>query len=278
MLPWVVQKMPWTSDFVVSHENPPTVQLMDSSDGRDTATACNTSLRQVIATAVEQHTFKGFDRAVSECFRIIGAQLPIHINRTASAIFGTAVQGVHMVVYKHTEDQMKIWVPSRPSTAFSFPGLLDSAVGGGVQAAQSPMQAVIQEADEEASLPGEYLKNHMRSCGALTYMSYTDDRTGYENGLMVPEVVYVYELEIPSEMELKPKDDEVERYTLMDVDEIAQSLKTRQFKPSSAAVMVDFLIRHGIITDENEENYLSLVRHNHRDLPVALSRSCGGKL
>ncbi|KAI2486169.1 NUDIX domain-containing protein [Pyrenophora tritici-repentis] len=270
--------MPWTSDFIVSHEKPPTVRLIDSSDGKSTATACNNALERLVARVVEQCTFRGFDRASSECFRIMGSQLPIHINRTASAIFGTAVQGVHMVVYKRTEDQMKIWVPRRAPTLFSYPDLLDSAVGGGVQATQSPMQAIIQEADEEASLPGEYLRKHMRSCGALTYMSCTDDRTGYENGLMVPEVVYVYELEISSEMELKPKDGEVERYTLMDVDEIAQCLKTHQFKPSSAAVMVDFFIRHGIITDENEVNYLSLVEHIHRDLPIAISRLSGGRL
>jgi 8-oxo-dGTP pyrophosphatase MutT (NUDIX family) len=278
MLPWVVQKMPWTSHFIISHEKPRTVQLIDSSNGKNTVLACNTALEQVVTRAVQQRTFKGFDRASSECFRILGSQLPIHINRTASAIFGTAVRGVHMVVYKRTEAQIKIWVPRRAPTLFSYPDLLDSAVGGGVQAEQSPMQAIIQEAGEEASLPGEYLKKHIQSCGVLTYMSYTDDRTGYENGLMVPEVVYVYDLEVSGEMELKPNDDEVERYTLMDIDQVAQGLKMGQFKPSSAAVMLDFFIRHGIITDENEVNYLSLVGHNHRNLPIAVSRLDGGKL
>ncbi|KAF2246947.1 hypothetical protein BU26DRAFT_521326 [Trematosphaeria pertusa] len=278
MLPWVVNQMPWTSDFVISHEKPRTVQLLDSSNGANTAQACNTALEKVISKAIDQRAFKGFDRASSEQFRVIGSRLPIHISRTASAIFGIAVRGVHMIVYKRTAGHMKIWVPRRAPTLFSYPDLLDSAVGGGVRADESPFQAMIHEADEEASITGPYLKDNVRSCGALTYMSVTDGRTGYEKGLLVPEVVYVYELEAPEDMELKPNDDEVGRYDLMDVDQIARELKAKRFKPSAAAVMVDFFIRHGIITDDNEPDFLRLIGHIHRPLPVPISRSNEEKL
>ncbi|KAF2651129.1 hypothetical protein K491DRAFT_682438 [Lophiostoma macrostomum CBS 122681] len=271
ILSWVARTLCWTPDFIVTHDIPRTVQLLDRSDGASTAQVCNAALQEVVAKAEEQHLFKGFARVLSEQFRILGSPEPVHISRTAAAIFGIAVRGVHMVVFTHTAGRMKIWVPRRASTSFSFPDLLDSAVGGGIRADESPLQALTHEADEEASIDCDYLKNHVRACGALTYISTTDSRTGYEDGLMIPEVAYLYELEVPPEMELRPNDHEVGKYHLMDVEDVALSVKNRQFKPSSAAVMVDFLIRHGVITDENEPDYLRLLDHLHRPLPVPVS-------
>jgi 8-oxo-dGTP pyrophosphatase MutT (NUDIX family) len=156
---------------------------------------------------------------------------------------------------------------------FSYPNFLDSAVGCGIGADQSPLQIVIKEAHEEASTAGTYLKDNIRLCGSLTYISRTDGHSGYELGLMVPEVAYVYELEVSDEIELCPNDDEVGQYHLMDVTQVSRALRARQFKPSSAAVMVGFFIWHGIVIDNNEPDYLSLVGHTHRYLPVLIARS-----
>ncbi|KAF2501287.1 hypothetical protein BU16DRAFT_500289 [Lophium mytilinum] len=269
ILPWVVKAMPWTSDFIISHDKPRTVQLADSSNGAHTAKTCNSALEKVVSNVIKAQTFKGFNDPSLEPFRIAGARDSIYVARSAASLFGITVRGIHMVVYTRTPDGMKIWVPRRAPTLFSFPNLLDSAVGGGIRADESPFEAMTHEAEEEASLTGNFLTENVRSCGALTYMSATDAPNGYEIGLMIPEVAYLYELEVPGDTILKPNDNEVGKYNLWDTTKVAEELKADQFKPSSAAVMVDFFIRHGIITSENDKDYLRIINHLHRSLPIA---------
>jgi hypothetical protein len=44
-----------------------------------------------------------------------------------------------------------------------------------------------------------------------------------------------------------------------------------EFKPSCAAVMMDFFVRHGFITAENEVDYVEIVSRLHRKLPFRAS-------
>jgi hypothetical protein len=43
-----------------------------------------------------------------------------------------------------------------------------------------------------------------------------------------------------------------------------------QFKPSCAVVLLDFFIRHGILTAENEKYYAELISRIHRKLASLL--------
>jgi hypothetical protein len=47
---------------------------------------------------------------------------------------------------------------------------------------------------------------------------------------------------------------------------VREALAEGQFKPNCAMVMIDFLIRHGILTVENEGNYLEILSRLHRRL------------
>ena len=53
----------------------------------------------------------------------------------------------------------------------------------------------------------------------------------------------------------------------MDVDEIQEALSRGEFKTNSAVVMLDFFIRHGIITSDNEKDYVEIMQRMHRRLP-----------
>lgn len=57
----------------------------------------------------------------------------------------------------------------------------------------------------------------------------------------------------------------------MTIDEVKAALATSEFKTNSALVMIDFFIRHGIITAENEEHYAEIVARLHRKLPLPTS-------
>ena len=67
-------------------------------------------------------------------------------------------------------------------------------------------------------------------------------------------------------MECKPNDEEVEGFELMDVKDVLEALGRAEFKPNCAVVMIEFLIRQGVITRENERDYAEIVARCHRRL------------
>jgi len=66
----------------------------------------------------------------------------------------------------------------------------------------------------------------------------------------------------------KQNDDEVKEFNLMTIDEVKEGLASVEFKTNSALVMIDFFIRHAIITAENEKNYAEILSRLHRRLPL----------
>ena len=84
--------------------------------------------------------------------------------------------------------------------------------------------------------------------------------------MMQPEVQYVYDLELPEDTVPKPGDDEVEEFYLWSVEEVQEAMRKGEFKPNCALVVLDFLIRHGILTTESERDYIEIVSRLHRKL------------
>ncbi|RYP10303.1 hypothetical protein DL764_000795 [Monosporascus ibericus] len=238
--------MPWTSDFEISKpdERPRTVKLLDSSNGRDTSAACNAAFAKVIQAAHD------------------GPQ---------RVLFGIACRRAHMTVHTRTAESLKVWVPRRSAHLKTWPGKLDTTVAGGVRAEESALDCIMHEADEEASLPEDLARKGVKPCGAITYLCESGAGSGGEFGLMVPDVLYVFDLEVGEDVVPKPQDDEVEAFYVWDVQQVKEALRREEFKTNCASVMIDFFIRHGIITDDNEPDYVEIVTRLHRVLPVPLT-------
>jgi len=62
----------------------------------------------------------------------------------------------------------------------------------------------------------------------------------------------------------KPSDGEVESFFLWSVDTVKEALSEGRFKMNCAICLIDFMIRHGIVTAENEPNYYEIVERIHR--------------
>ncbi|ETS82565.1 hypothetical protein PFICI_04441 [Pestalotiopsis fici W106-1] len=273
ILPSVVDRMPWTSDFSISHSIPRTVQLRDASDGADTAAACNAAFKKVIDAAGEAQVFANLQRVWPEDYKVLGARCSggsrVQLLRAAAGLFGISCRGAHMTVYTYTAaGELKIWVPRRSREMMTWPGKLDTTVAGGVRAEESPFECIVHEADEEASLPGALVRKHTKPVGVITYVAESAAGSGGELGLCVPDVLYCYDLEVGQDVIPKPQDNEVEGFYLMSVDQVKESLLREEFKTNCASVMIDFFIRHGVITDDNEPDYLDIVTRLHRPLPV----------
>lgn len=194
-----------------------------------------------------------------------GKKLLFSMERSAAALFGIVTYGVHMTAYTESADEIKIWTPRRSPTKQTYPNMLDNTVAGGLSSGEKPFDCLIRESMEEASIPEDVAK-HAKACGTMTYFYVRDERAGGEVGLCQPECQYVYDLVLPTDFIPKPGDNEAVDFQLLTIDEVKEALAAGRFKPNCALLLVEFFVRHGILTQENEPDYLEIVTRLHRRL------------
>lgn len=191
------------------------------------------------------------------------------LERAACALFGLATFGVHMTAYVDDHDSsassssspsLRLWTPRRSSTKATWPSYLDNTVAGGITSGDSPYVSMVRECWEEAGLPSELVRSRLRQAGVITYVYRTPA------GYLQPEVEYVYDLPLPAEVKPKPIDGEAEDFQLWDVGEVREKMARGEFKPNCALVVVDFLVRHGVIRAEDEPRYMEVNALLHNDL------------
>jgi len=160
---------------------------------------------------------------------------------------------------------MRIWVPRRSASKSTYASMLDNTVAGGIGTGETAFESLIRESQEEASLPEDVVRNGVKSTGTVTYFHIRDSRAGGETRLLQPECQYVYDLELDEDVVPKPSDDEVEGFELQTVEEVEQALRNGEFKPNCALVLLDFFVRHGVLTAE-DPGYIEIVARLHRRL------------
>ncbi|KND92679.1 Uncharacterized protein TOPH_02642 [Tolypocladium ophioglossoides CBS 100239] len=262
MHPDTVAAMPWPAGFAVDHAERAVVLAAPPAGGALAAHA-NAAFQAAVDAAIARAVFPSLNGLHSEHFLVMGARAPVRIERFAAPLFGIATRGAHLTCYVPTPRGPEIWVARRSRSLFTYPGMLDSTVAGGVKAAHSPLECVLAEAAEEACLPPGLVAGAVRSAGAIT-LAHRSARTG----LFHAEVLYAYDLALPPGVVPRPGDDEVEAFTLMTCRDVRARMHAGEFKPNVCAVMVDFLVRHGEVTPETEADYVEVCARLRRRLPV----------
>lgn len=177
----------------------------------------------------------------------------MRVDRAGVHALGVLAVGVHLNGFVgHGEDQ-KLWIARRARDKAVAPGKLDHLVAGGQPAGLGLMENVIKECAEEADIP-EALALMARSTGAVRYCF--ENEQGLRNDL-----IFCYDLECPPDFTPRPADGEVETFELWPIARVQETvLNSRDFKFNVPLVLIDFMIRHGHITPENEPDYLTLIR------------------
>ncbi|MEJ2609920.1 MAG: DUF4743 domain-containing protein [Candidatus Thiodiazotropha sp.] len=180
------------------------------------------------------------------------------IDRAAAPYFGLRAYGQHMNGFVQSGTSLKLWVARRAADRLIFPGHLDNMVAGGLPHNISLADNLRKECMEEASIPN-VLADQAIAVGALTYCIETSV------GLK-PDTLYCYDLELPEDFKPENSDGEVAEFMLLPVEEVARQVaQTDDFKPNCNLVVIDFLVRHGIINPETP-GYLGLVQGLHEKI------------
>ena len=173
------------------------------------------------------------------------------IDRPAAARFGIRSFGQHVNGFVRTKEGIMMWIGKRAQDRGICPGQLDQLVAGGLPYGISLDENLRKECYEEAGIDEE-----LASCavpvGLVRYRKMTE-RGGKE------DVLYVYDLELPADFTPRNTDGEVEEFRLLPIEEVARIVReTDDFKLNCNLVIIDFLIRHGLLPPYHED-YLSLV-------------------
>jgi isopentenyldiphosphate isomerase len=254
------------------HSMPRTLTLLS---GTDVASRSAVMHKTILAMRATGH-FEILSKWRDEQYGVYGpgGELLLTLERAASQLFGVVTYGAHMIAYRRASESpgdYLIWVPRRAKTKQTFPSMLDNSVAGGITVGEGPWESIVREADEEASLPRSIAEKAV-SVGAVTYFYVSGTGSGGEDGLMQPECQFLFDLDLTgADIELKPNDTEVESFKCMSVKEVKECLKQGEFKPNCAIVTIDFLIRHGLMTPEDEPQYVEILTRIHRRLefPIA---------
>jgi len=182
------------------------------------------------------------------------------LDRGAVASFGVRAYGVHVNGFVRRPDGLHLWIGLRARDKLVAPGKLDNLVAGGQPIGLGLTENLIKECAEEADLP-EAEARRAHGAGAISYAMAVPE------GLRA-DTLFVYDLELAPGFVPRNTDGELERFDLMPVAEVAERVRaTDDFKFNVNLVIIDFLIRHGVIAPDHPE-YLDLVSGLHRDHPA----------
>jgi isopentenyldiphosphate isomerase len=175
----------------------------------------------------------------------------MRIGRAAAPMFGIRAFGVHLNGYVRGQDGLHMWVAHRARNKPTFPGMLDNMVAGGQPIGLGLIANLVKECGEEAGIP-EAFARRAKPVGLVSY--FHEPPEGVK-----PDQMFCFDLELPADFTPTPVDGEVEKFTLWPIERVAQRVRdTFDFKFNCNLVVIDFLIRHGVLTPENEPDYTAI--------------------
>ncbi|EKV28619.1 NTP pyrophosphohydrolase [Caenispirillum salinarum AK4] len=184
------------------------------------------------------------------------------LDRSAAPLFGLRAWGVHATGYVRDADGgYRMWIGRRAPDKRVSPDKLDSTIGGGQPAGLAFRDNLYKEAEEENAMPRP-LAQKARSVGAVTYCMEN------EAGLK-PDTLVLFDIELPEDFTPRSTDGEHTGFELMPVDEVLRIIReTEDFKFNVPLVVLDFCVRHGLLTPDDTPDYESIVQGLRSPFPV----------
>ncbi len=181
------------------------------------------------------------------------------IDRACAPYFGVRAFGQHLNGYVRTPTGLAMWVAKRSADRRVFPNHWDNMVAGGLPWGIELAANLRKECWEEAHMPAP-IADRAVAVGAISYCR--ESRFGLK-----PDVMYCYDLELPSDFMPRCNDGEVQGFHLWPIEQVIATVReTTEFKLNCNLVVIDFLIRHGLIS-QDDPDYLALIQGLRSALP-----------
>ncbi|MBK1650250.1 DUF4743 domain-containing protein [Rhabdochromatium marinum] len=185
------------------------------------------------------------------------------IDRAYAPYFGTRAFGQHLNGYVEGAEGLELWVARRAADRRHYPNRFDNTVAGGLPHDLDLSSNLRKECFEEAGLPAA-IADRARPVSAISYCRAT--RAGLK-----PDLMYCYDLQLPPERIPRGTDGEVAAFERWPVARVLETVRdTDEFKLNCNLVIIDFLIRHGLITPDDPD-YFELICRLRSPLPTPIT-------
>lgn len=222
----------------------------------DTAAARTAAMDRALRTLGAEGAFAGWRDEAYPVSTGWGRAPLLLMERAAVPAFGVRAYGLHVNGFVRQDGELRMWIARRSRAKHTYPGLLDNMVAGGQPHGLSLAANLVKECAEEAAIPADLARRAV-PVGAVTYAA--DVAEGIR-----PDVLFCYDLELPADFAPRAADGEVESFALMPIGEVAALVRdTRDFKFNCTLVVIDFLVRHGLVAPD-EPDYVAIVEGLHR--------------
>jgi len=180
-----------------------------------------------------------------------GQQPLFKLDRGAVSFFGVRAYGVHLNGLRRDPAGPTLWIGRRASDKRVAPNKLDNMVAGGIGHGHGLVETLVKEAAEEAAVPRDLIDRAV-PVGALLYRMET--RSGLRD-----DVLFAFDLEVPADFTPRNIDGEIAEFHAMPAREVLARVRDGDdFKFNVNLVIIDFALRHGLITPD-EPDYLDIV-------------------
>jgi hypothetical protein len=225
---------------------------------RGDVAAVSRAIDEVVDTLVSEGRVPKWRNETFEAAPRWGAPPVFCLDRGAVPFFGTRAYGVHLNGYLRQGNKLCLWIGRRSPEKQVAPNKLDNLVAGGIGNGHGVDETLLKEGDEEASIPRSLLR-HAISASAISYRMET--KLGIRD-----DVLFVYDLEMPSDFVPKNRDGEIVHFELMPASAALERIRTTSdFKFNVNLVILDFAVRHGLLRPDDPE-YLDVATGLHRPL------------
>ena len=169
------------------------------------------------------------------------------MERAAARFWGTLTLGAHCTGYV-TDAQghpHHIWVAQRAANKAVDPNAFDNLIGAGVGDGQTPAQALLREAWEEAGLRGPQLAGVQPGRRIQMFRDVPE-------GLQF-EQLFSFDLALPAGTTPVNQDGEVQRFECLPVAQALDLAASGAMTVDAALVMLDFALRHHLLPAADDQ-------------------------
>jgi len=217
--------------------------------------ACTSAVAQVLESLRQAGHVPGWRGEPYPVGTDYTAPALFEMERAAVPLFGVRGYGVHLNGYVERDDGLHMWIGRRSMTKPTGPGLLDQVVAGGLPAGISIHDNLIKECAEEAGMPPE-LARRAFPIGTIAY------RTERPEGLR-HDILFNYDIQLPEDFLPRNTDGEVDEFMLLPIEDVIETMASgRAYKFNAALVIIDFLVRRGLIAADDPD-YVAIIRGLH---------------
>lgn len=169
------------------------------------------------------------------------------MERAAFRFWGALTEGAHANGYvaDATGRPTHLWVARRAWDKPTDPGRHDNLVAGGVGAGQTPLQALVREAWEEAGV-GAPLLRALRPGRVIRLYTELPEGLQWED-------LHGFDLPLPPDFEPRNQDGEVAGFERLPVAEALHRAATLSMTLDAALVTLDFALRHALLPPAQAE-------------------------